>query len=117
VNADERARYEKRIVELNDALASVTASGVANATRYAADLAAEKRAGAERVARIREAIAAGAHTATQATAIGYALHSIEDGEIERLDPRAWALCQARESGPTRAAMARAAASRSLSTST
>jgi len=60
IDADAReSAYQARIVALQDDLASVTASCVENATRYAADLAAEERAGAAAVERIRAAIVAG----------------------------------------------------------
>jgi hypothetical protein len=96
-SAARESAYQARIAELQDSLASVTASGVANATRYAADLAAERRAGADAVERIREAIAAGACAVEQAWAHREALENVEEsarpGTLRRLSAAYLALSE------------------------
>jgi hypothetical protein len=66
LEAEERERgYRERIADLKDTVERVTASGVENATRYAADLDRERRAGAAAVESIRAALLEGASDEAQ----------------------------------------------------
>jgi len=76
-SSEREAAYQTRIAELQGAVERTAASGVDNAKRYAADLDRERLAGAAAVARIREAIAAGATDAEQAQATRYALDLLD----------------------------------------
>lgn len=79
LEAEERERgYQERIRELQDAVERTAASGVENAKRYAADLAAERRAGADRVERIRAALLAGATDEEQRSVAADAFDTIDD---------------------------------------
>ncbi len=88
------AAYQVRIAELTADVERITASGVANAKRYAADLAAEKRAGAERVERIRLEILAGATDEAQSRAALCSLRIIADELSPSRIPSLYGVCQA-----------------------
>lgn len=91
---EREVKLHERIAELTDTVERITRSGVENATRYAADLAAERRAGAAAVERIREALVYGTSDIATRTAADHAFTILHNGEMKRLDPRAWALCTA-----------------------
>jgi hypothetical protein len=78
LEAEERERgYQVRAAELKDTVERITASGVENATRYAVGIAAERRAGAAAVERIRAALLEGASDAAQAHAIARATWTVQ----------------------------------------
>jgi hypothetical protein len=91
---DERARYESRIADLQDTIERITRSGVENATRYAADIAAERRAGAAAVERIRAALLEGASDETQARAVACALRVTSDEPSPSCAPTLYGVCSA-----------------------
>ena len=68
--------YQKRIADLQDTVDRITAAGVENAARYAADLDRERRAGAAAVERIRAALLEGATDETQQWATTEALENV-----------------------------------------
>ncbi len=90
-STEREAAYEKRIADLKDSLEAVTRSGVENAKRYAADIAAERRAGDAAVERVRAALLEGASDERQREVLAEALAVVE----ETTDHRAMARYVAR----------------------
>jgi hypothetical protein len=76
------------VIRLQDACERTARVGHDNATNYAAELAAERQAGAARVERIRAAIAEGATDAEQARALAWAVDAaFDDGARHSLSVR------------------------------
>ncbi len=94
MNEDDRARYESRIACLKDDIERITKNSVENATRYAANIDAERRAGAAAVGRIRAAMLEGASDEEQIGATAYALEALHSGHVPSLSPRTRGLCSA-----------------------
>lgn len=75
--AERETAYQARIAELTADVERITASGVENAKRYAADLAEARRSEARGVGLIRTALLAGASEPEQSWAVREALEAVE----------------------------------------